>query len=363
MKQILFILTVIVGMTTCGYAQEGFTVKGALGGTLGGKLVLIGIDVEGPQVLGEAMMENGSFEFTGKVEKTMPAYVLTEKQQPIATLILENMGYTIVAGETGIEVKGGGEAQRILNEFERIEQTISREQMKMRQEARAAYASRDQVKMQALQQQFEKVMEEQGAKQKALMDTYKDSPVTAFVIASGMEQMDYASLVEMYEGLGDDAKQCPFGMKIARQIELLERVEVGSVAPDFSGVTVEGDSVSLYQTKGKLKLVDFWASWCGPCRAEIPNVCKVYKKYHDKGLEIIGVSLDEKKEDWERAMKESHMTWINISDLQGWRSSIAALYLVRGIPSTFLLDENNCIVAKNLRGKELEKKIAELLEK
>ena len=92
-------------------------------------------------------------------------------------------------------------------------------------------------------------------------------------------------------------------------------------------------------------------------------MCKVYKKYHDKGLEIIGVSLDEKKEDWERAMKESHMTWINISDLQGWRSSIAALYLVRGIPSTFLLDENNCIVAKNLRGKELEKKIAELLEK
>lgn len=363
MKQILIMLAVIAGMCTCGYAQDGFTVKGALGGTLGGKLVLMGIDVEGPQVLGQAMMVNGSFEFTGKVEKTMPAYVLTEQQQPIATLMLENMTYSIIAGESGIEVHGGGDAQKILNEFEQIEQTISREQMKMRQEAQAAYATRDQMKMQTLQQQFEKMMEELGAKQKALMDTYKNSPVTAFVIASSMEQMDYTSLKDMYEGLGDEAKQCSFGVKIARQIELLKQVEVGSVAPDFKGVTAEGETVSLYQTKGKLKLVDFWASWCGPCRAEIPNVCKVYKKYHEKGLEIIGVSLDEKKDDWEKAMKGSHMTWINISDLQGWRSPIVARYLVRGIPCTFLLDENNCIIAKNLRGKELEKKIAELLEK
>ena len=138
-------------------------------------------------------------------------------------------------------------------------------------------------------------------------------------------------------------------------------MDPGSVAPDFKGVTLNGDTLSLPGIKARVKLLDFWASWCEPCRRETPNVRKIYQKYHDKGLEIIGVSLDDKKQEWAKAMKNDKVTWPNVSDLKGKNSEIAARYFIRGIPHTILLDEDNRIVAKNLRGKALEKKIAELL--
>ena len=365
MVKFLFSFLFVSCVTVAGFAQQGFKITGHLGGTLGGELVLVASGANGLVKLDEAVMVNGDFEFSGNVEGIVPAYILTggQQQQQIAILMLENLEYTLVSGESGIEVQGGGASQKIWNEFDAINKRIKRENMLMEQESRAAYAQQNQMKLQTLQQQFQKVLEEMGAKQEELFRIHKDSPVTAFVIATGMKQMDYTSLKTVYDGLGEPAKNSLYGQAIAQQLTVFKRVEVGSVAPDFKGVTVTGDTVSLHGIQAKVKLIDFWASWCGPCRQEMPNVCKVYKKYHDSGLEIVGVSLDEKRDAWVKAIEEMEMKWPNISDLQGWRSGFAALYLVRGIPHMVLLDENNRIVAKNLRGKELEKKIAELLEK
>jgi len=339
-------------------AQEGFKITGRLGETVAGNLVLVCMQPQGAVKLGETMMENGNFEFTGQVNVIELAYILTAEQQLVATLMLENLEYTIVAGESGIEVQGGGESQQVLNRYNAINQIVMREKMKMEMEARDAYAEQNQMKLQALQQQFQKVMDETGKKQAELFKIYKDSPVTAFVIASGMNQMDYASLKSLFEGLGEPARQSSYGQMITQQLAALEQVEPGAVAPDFNGTTLNGDTFSLHGIKAKVKLVDFWASWCAPCRQEMPNVVKIYKKYCESGLEIIGVSLDEKKPDWEKALDDEKMTWPNIMDEQ---KEIAARYFVRGIPHTILLDENNHIIAKDLRGKALEKKIAELL--
>ena len=358
MKKIFILWTIL----SCGFAmaqaQDGYKIVGQLGGTLGGDLILVASGPQGAVKLGEAVMTNGSFVFIGRVDSLVAAYVMTDQQQPIATLMLENAEYTVAAGETGIEVQGGGEAQRVLSEYDAINNLIRREQMKMEQEAQAAYASGNQMKMQALQQQFQKTMKDAGKRQAELFERHKNSPVTAFVLCSGMEQMDYTSLKTAYDGLGEGAKRCLYGQMIARQIELFKQVEVGSVAPDFTVLTSENDTVSLHALKGKVKLIDFWASWCAPCRAEMPNVKKVYKKYHEAGLEILGVSIDQKAEDWLKALGEEKLPWPNTVDQQ---RVIAGRYLVRAIPHTVLLDENNVIIAKNLRGKELENKIAELL--
>jgi peroxiredoxin len=142
-----------------------------------------------------------------------------------------------------------------------------------------------------------------------------------------------------------------------------KKADVGSVAPDFSAPTPTGENLSLSETLGKYTIIDFWASWCRPCRMENPNVVKVYNKYHDKGLNIISVSLDKEgqKDRWVKAIKDDKMDWYHISNLKFWNDPIARMYNVRGIPATFLLDENGVIIAKNLRGPALESKIASLL--
>ena len=141
--------------------------------------------------------------------------------------------------------------------------------------------------------------------------------------------------------------------------------DIGQIAPDFSAPSPEGDIIKLSDIKGEITLIDFWASWCKPCRIENPNVVKVYEKYHDKGLEIISVSLDkpDKKDAWIKAIEDDNLQWHHVSNLKYWNDPVAQMYQVRSIPATFLLDAEGKIIAKKLRGAALENKIAELLDK
>ena len=144
----------------------------------------------------------------------------------------------------------------------------------------------------------------------------------------------------------------------------LQRVGVGQPYLDFTQETPEGTFLSLSELVGKSKLllVDFWASWCSPCRAENPNVVAVYKEYHEKGFDVLGVSLDMKKENWIKAIEDDGLIWHNVSDLKYWNNEAAQDYAVSSIPSNVLIDENGTIIAKNLRGEDLRKKVEELLK-
>lgn len=142
----------------------------------------------------------------------------------------------------------------------------------------------------------------------------------------------------------------------------MSRLSVGSEAPDISLNTPDGKNIALSSLKGKVVLVDFWASWCRPCRAENPNVVRIYNTYKDKGFEIYSVSLDKDKEPWVKAIADDGLIWpFHVSDLGYWQSSVVKQYNISGIPFTCLLDKNGKIVAKGLRGEELELKIKELL--
>ena len=133
------------------------------------------------------------------------------------------------------------------------------------------------------------------------------------------------------------------------------------MAPDFSAPSPSGKLLALNDVKGKATLIDFWAAWCRPCRAENPNVVKVYNKYKGKGLSIIGVSLDKTAEAWKKAIDDDGLEWHHVSNIAYFDDAIAKLYNVDAIPATFLLDENGVIVAKNLRGPALEARISEML--
>lgn len=181
--------------------------------------------------------------------------------------------------------------------------------------------------------------------------------------------------IEAFNKLDSDIQNSPEGVaiKISLDKSLAEylktnRLEIGKIAPNFEAPNPDGKIVSLNDVKGKVTIIDFWAAWCGPCRRENPNVVRIYNKYHDQGLEIIGVSLDgarnqkDPKNAWLNAIKTDKLTWTHVSNLQYFKDPIVELYNVTGIPATFILDKDGKIAAKNLRGRALELKVQELLK-
>lgn len=155
---------------------------------------------------------------------------------------------------------------------------------------------------------------------------------------------------------------CPYVKDLDGIIKQLENVQIGKVAPEFSLPDTAGVSVSLSDFRGKYVLLDFWASWCPPCRRENPNVVKAFNEYKDKNFTIVGISLDKDKSKWMKAIADDNLAWTHLSDLKYWDSEIPALYGVRGIPANVLLDPDGVIVSKNITGEDLHKKLKEVIK-
>jgi thiol-disulfide isomerase/thioredoxin len=189
------------------------------------------------------------------------------------------------------------------------------------------------------------------------------SPVSIYFVKEALStDLDAAKAGPMFQMLSPEMKNSSSGKELAALIEVGKRSMVGVSATDFSQPSPQGVSISLSSFKGKYVLVDFWASWCGPCRAESPNLVKAYDKYKSRGFEIFSVSLDDKKDKWLKAVKDDGYTWPQVGDLKGWENEVSALYGISSIPFNFLVDPNGVIVARNLRGEDLENKLVEIFK-
>ncbi len=209
---------------------------------------------------------------------------------------------------------------------------------------------------------------------KALHQSYLDDMLNQFPANSASYQMALSGAVEAlssnrhpnYTYYGKQLirkyeKTHPEAIAaVKKKINTVGSFAVGGVAPDFAQLTPEGDSLSLSDLRGKVVLVDFWASWCGPCRRENPHVKKIYEKYKDKGFDVLGVSLDKTQKAWVGAIEKDGLPWKHVSDLKGWKNEVAQLYSVKSIPHTILLDQEGKIVASKLRGPQLEMELAKI---
>ena len=351
-----------------------FCIEGEVEGFPDGEVLVLQWMNDQWDTLSSGKLENGKFRVEGRVDRLILAH-LSLGQVGSEKFLLEE-GKFEVKGERGRLVIGGGVAQDLFARFGNNTVCLWEEMRRLENRFYELQKAGDTLGMERAVNDIERLIDEYHVRENTLILENPNSMASAYVVYSALNLLNvpafmrvalihpvtYERVREKYYALGDTGKASYYGKIVGNYVEKQERVAVGAIAPDFTLESPTGEKISLHGIKGKVKLVDFWASWCSPCRGENPNVLRIYKRFHDKGLEIIGVSLDDNKERWEKAIQEDGLGWLHVSDLKGWKSMAAELYQVRSIPATFLLDKDNRIVAKNLRGEELEKAIEKLLK-
>lgn len=237
---------------------------------------------------------------------------------------------------------------------------------RINEEFTAAVQVRDDAKIAVLQNEYAAKIKTSHDSIAALLKNEPPS-LGAINLLEGGNVLDRDQYFDTYVAVAERLKKewpsFEFSKNFIATVDKMKATAIGQPAPEIALPDTTGQVVKLSSMKGKYVLVDFWAKWCGPCRQENPNVVRVFNKYKDKGFTVFGVSLDRSKEDWLRAIKEDQLTWTHVSDLKYWQSEAARTYNVNGIPFSLLLDPNGVIIAKNLRGPALEKKIAEVIAK
>ncbi|MFN8348297.1 MAG: TlpA disulfide reductase family protein [Spirosomataceae bacterium] len=302
----------------------------------------------------------GEFTFKGQIEDITTAYLRVGKTQ--TSFFLEKNAVLKFTGdlqELENASVSGSKMNDDLSKYTASVAALNNQRRPVMATLMEAYQKKQPYK--EYSDQVEKIDEQIAVKAKEFVQTNPESAVSAWLVRSKFFYGEDSELATMYGYLKGEALTSTYAKDLKKKIDINAKTGVGQIAMDFTQNDVNEKPVSLSSLRGKYVLVDFWASWCGPCRQENPNIVKAYNQYKDKGFTVLGVSLDQKKEPWLKAIEKDQLTWTHVSDLKYWQNEVAVQYGINSIPASYLLDSNGKIIGKNLRGEALTKKLAELM--
>jgi len=377
MKKI--VLIALACLPAMVFAQEGkYIVKGTIGTYSAPAKVYLRYSFDDKTVTTDSTtLKNGAFEFRGKAGAApSSAYLLFSEKGTGPTyndyrlIYLEPGTITVTSAASDLRANAtvtGPKTNTDNEKFQLAYKPINDGQKIIDDKEKAATAeqksSPEWMKQDKLEQK--ELDNREIAMNKRFIQENPDSYISLNALENYAYGADYVDIAPLFEGLSPAIKQSEPGKKFAERLPILKAVALGAVAPEFAEADTSGKIVSLTSFRGKYVLVDFWASWCGPCRHENPNVVKAFNRFKNQKFTIIGVSLDRPnaKDKWLAAIHKDGLTWTQLSDLKFWDSRVAGMYAVRGIPQNFLLDPDGKIIAKNLRGDDLEAKLEEIFGK